>query len=87
MIVLVVAITEFLVCLLLPYIRNTFIRKIYATSWGFIVGFYAYGATFWLYLAFVFLGYLMMVLLPRPSKLMIIIGFLYLQFTNFYFFF
>ncbi len=86
-IVLAVAVSEFVVCLFLPYMRDPFVRKVYATTWGFAIGFYAYGATFWMYLGLMVLGYVLMVTLPKPTYPMIVICFIYLQFCHYYFFF
>ena len=59
------ALLSFVVCLALPYIRNPTARKWYSTIFGLLIGFYTYGASFFLWMAYVPIGWLQMKLLPR----------------------
>lgn len=40
----------FFSCIPMPWIRNTKVRKIYASILGLSTAFYAYGAAFWIYI-------------------------------------
>lgn len=63
---------EFAVCLPLPWIRDPGLRKAYSSTLGCLIGFYTYGATFFLYIAYVMLGWLLMKLLPRNAAAVLI---------------
>ena len=52
------ALLSFVVCLALPYIRNPTARKWYSTLFGLLIGFYTYGASFFLWIAYVLAGYI-----------------------------
>ena len=58
------ALIAFLVCLPMPWFRNTTFRKAYSLFWGVTIGFYTYGIPFFMYIAFVILGYLQLRFLP-----------------------
>ena len=87
--IIFVAIVEFLVCLPMPWIRSPFLRKVHATGWGIAIGFYAYGVSFWVYVVFVLNGWLAMTLLPRKWSPQAIIGssFAYLFAVHNYYYF
>ena len=53
-------------------------RKIYATSFGIIIGFYAYGTTFWIFIAFVMIPWLMQRLMPWRTASVLMIATSYL---------
>ena len=52
------ALLQFVICLALPYIRNPTARKWYSTLSGLLIGFYTYGASFFLWMAYVPIGWL-----------------------------
>ena len=59
------ALVTFFVCLPMPCIRNMALRKTYNLFFGVFMGFFAYGLSFWLYIAYVVIGWAMMQFLPR----------------------
>lgn len=49
----------FFSCIPVPWIRSPTARKIYATLLGILTTFYAYGAAFWIYIAYVMFAWLL----------------------------
>jgi len=84
--VVFVSIILFVICLPLPWIRSVSVRKFYATSWGVVMGFFAFGVSFWLFIGFVLLAWLQMRLLPWrvASASMMIVGFSLLLLRSLY---
>ena len=74
------AFLQFFACLPLPWIRSPLVRKTYATTCGLIIGFYNFGPSFWLIIAYIMLAWVIQRLLPWriASKTMIATSFLLL---------
>ena len=63
--VVITAVLQFLACLPMPWIRNTFLRKVYATTMGTMLGFYCYGFSYMWYVLYILQAYALLRVLPR----------------------
>lgn len=68
MIVIVSSLLTILVCLPLPWIRNTTVRRTYSFAFGLAIGFYTYGVPYFLRIVFIMIGYAQLKWLPRQTS-------------------
>ena len=58
----------------MPWMRNNFLRKAYATTVGTMLGFYCYGFSYMWYVLFIVHPYILLRILPRSISPRIIIA-------------
>lgn len=64
-IIVIASLLTFLVCLPMPWIRDTTNRKAYSLAFGVMLGFYTYGVPYFLRIAYVLVGVIQLKFLPR----------------------